>query len=228
MNMNLIYLIVTVLMFISFIIYIGNNQPEKGWKKRFHSIMQVIFFIINLLSLIFIGENTYKPDDTFERCVMVAVYAIPVVIYIISFICYLKKRDIDLVVPWFFYIMCFMAVISMSKLTNSEEVLQEKAKIISYQENQVKSTFINNSVEGIDYVIVKETLDGEVIKDIIKTRTYSEDCDMVKLHLHQNNSQIEEYAIVETYDYYLGFTSKKVREERIYEIYLTDDMYEQK
>lgn len=229
MNMNFVYAVVTLLTFFSFINYINCNEPSKGWVKQIHFIMQVIFFIANLIGLLFINENPYKQENTAITFLMYLLYIIPILIYVIQFFEYMREqKSIDKPVFWAIYLVCFIILLIVPKQINSEKILPEKADILSYSEYEVKSTFLNDSIEGTDYVIVIETSKGEIIKQIIETRTYRENNDIVRLHLHQKNSYIEEYVTKETYLYFIGFTNKQIKEEKIYEIYLTDNMYEQK
>ena len=50
--------------------------------------------------------------------------------------------------------------------------IQEKEKLVSYQEEIVKSSFFNNSVYGIDYVIKKQNSSGGEEDEIIQTKKY--------------------------------------------------------
>ena len=56
--------------------------------------------------------------------------------------------------------------------TGCAGVIQEKEKLVSYQEEIVKSSFFNNSVYGIDYVIKKQNSSGGEEDEIIQTKKY--------------------------------------------------------
>lgn len=234
MIINRIYLLVAILTLVSAMIYIGCNEPNKGLVSRIHSIIQVIFFGCNVLSLVFIEKNLYKQEGGVlknSNLIMVVLYCVPIIVYIIHFICHLleeQRPSTFMTICWATYMMCCVLLISIPKCIDSKEILIERANIISYSENEVKSTFISDSIEGIDYVIVKQSSDGEVTNSIIDTRTYRDNNDIVKLYLHQEKSYIEKYKTVEENFLFFGFFYESEKEEKIYKIYLTDDMYKQK
>lgn len=231
MNTNLFYATVTMLLFLSsFDYHIIQGKPSKGWIKRRHISLQIIFFIVNLLELILINKNPYKQDNIKITFMMYVLYAIPVVLYIIQFYCYKQKKikGCSIIIGWLIYFLIFMLLCASPKKMGSEEILKESNNIISYNENEVKSRFFNNSVEGIDYIIVSESSDGKTEKMIIKTRTYLTKNDEIELYLHQKESRIEEYVTVEKNFYFSGSTKIEEKETKTYKIYLTDDMYKQK
>lgn len=230
MNINLFYTIVAVLLFLSsFNYYVLQEEPDEGWIRWRHNLLQIIFLIVNLLEIVFINKNPYKQDNLKITLMMYVLYIIPVVLYSTQFLCfnYKKTRGDSIQIVWSIYLLIFILLCAFPKEIRSEEILKENNIIVSYDENEVKSTFLNNSIEGIDYIIVLESSNGETVKEILKTRTYLTENDEIKLYLHQKESHIEEYVTVKERLYFLGFT-KREEDKKTYKIYLTDDMYKQK
>lgn len=235
---NAIYLFVAILMFIVWVMNINPGEKHLKSVKRFHFIMQIIFFILNVICLILVRENEFfkysviRNSLTGEKIISIGyiLFGIPIIMYIIDFIIFLIKKDhysnsLLIIIPWAIYVMllfceCYPVCIK------SENVIQEKEKLVSYQEEIVKSSFFNNSVYGIDYVIKKQNSSGGEEDEIIQTKKYK-DTEKVELYLHQENSYIEKYCAVKTNITFWGTKYERIEEEETtYKIYLTDELYE--
>ena len=146
---NAIYLFVAILMFIVWVMNINPGEKHLKSVKRFHFIMQIIFFILNVICLILVRENEFfkysviRNSLTGEKIISIGYILIKKDHY---------SNSLLIIIPWAIYVMllfceCYPVCIK------SENVIQEKEKLVSYQEEIVKSSFFNNSVYGIDYVI---------------------------------------------------------------------------
>lgn len=235
---NVIYFIVAILMFISWTQYFGNESNAGKWNKRFHSIMQIIFFISNVVCLalwrqneywrLAIGKSTTNENVTISMAYIIC--GIPIIIYIIEVICYLLKKKTESVVAilWFIYTVLFTAsVFFVNPCIESKEIIQEHKNVVRYREEVVKSTFLNDSINGIDYMIKQQDLDGREEDNIIKTRTWDDDI-KVEVYPHQKSSYIEKCITEERHITFFGNIYEESKDEILYKIYLSDDMYQSK
>lgn len=234
---NTIYLIVAILMFISWTQYFGNEQQAGIWIKRFYYVMKGVFLISNIIFLIALKKNEYfeyavfKSTNTGEILLSIGyiLFVIPIIIYIVDLISFLLKRKVlsSIYILWIVYLVVLIVSIVYSPCIKSENVIQERESIVSYREEVVKSTFISDSVDGIDYIIKQQNSDGREKDEIIKTRTYKDEV-KVEIYPHQESSYIEKYITVETHIRFFGNVYEKGTDKTIYKIYLTDELYQNK
>lgn len=220
MIMNRIYIIVVILMFVSFMLF--NEGNCKKWKKTFHYVMQWIFFISNVLGLMLININPYTYEKI--KMFMIALYAMPIMIYIVKCICYfLKLEEISLnLFLWIGYIICFIILIITPKYSSSEKVLKSQADVVDYSEIKMLDIF-GKSVIGKNHYIVLKHSDGAETDFDIETRTYKDDT-IVRLYPHQEKAYIKTFSTIEKSNTFFG-TIYEEEKNRVYEIYLTDDIY---
>lgn len=166
----------------------------------------------------------------FLFCLM---YLIPIGVYVVQFVCYLLRKKIDdIVIPFLIYIfLLFIFVVLIQPSIDKSQVIQNEGDITSYKEMIVRSTFINDSIEGKDYIIKYEDENGKEKEEIIKTRTHDSDIvviyhniDIVEIYPHQEEAYFEKYVTVEESISFFGNINEEVLDEVTYKLYLTDDI----
>ena len=224
MIMNRIYIIVAILMFVSFVIYDASNNEGNcnKWKKVFHYVMQWVFFISNVLGLILININPYTYEEV--KIFMIPLYGIPIMIYIVKCICYfLKIEEIWLnTFLWIVYSICLIILIISPKYISSEKILQSQVEVVDYSEIKMLD-ILGKSVIGKKHYIVLKYSDGAEVDFNIETRTYKDDT-IVRVYPHQENAYIKTFSTIEKFNTFFG-TNYQEEKNKIYEVYLTDDIY---
>ena len=222
---NIIYLIVAILTFISWTKYVVNEQLAAGiWTKRFFYVMKVVFLITNIICLALIKHIEYfkfKRQEIYGYIL----FGIPIIIYIVDFISFILKKENILQILWGIYFVLLTLCVFTPPCIKNEDILQESQFIVSCREEIVKSNFLSNSVQGIDYIIKQQNSAGREKEEIIKTRTYKDKVN-VEIYPHQESSYIEKYINVETYISFFGNKFEKNTDKIIYKIYLTDELYQ--
>ena len=222
---NTIYLIVAILTFISWTKYVVNEQLVAEIRtKRFFYVMKVVFLITNIICLALVKHIEYfkfKRPEIFGYIL----FGIPIIIYIVDFISFILKKENILQILWGIYFVLLTLCVFTPSCIKNEDILQESQFIVSYREEIVKSNFLSNSVQGIDYIIKQQNSAGREKEEIIKTRTYKDEVN-VEIYPHQESSYIEKYINVETYISFFGNKFEKNTDKIIYKIYLTDELYQ--
>ena len=133
---NTIYLVVAILMVISWTKYFEKEKQAGIWIKRFHFAMKVIFFISNIICLVLVKQNEYfnhfniKSSITGETLISIGyiLFGIPIIIYIVDFISFLLKRKVLsslIYILWILYWGLFIICLLCSPCIKSEDVIQE-------------------------------------------------------------------------------------------------------
>ena len=232
---NAIYLLVAIFRFCFWAEYLCDEQNVV--MKRLNSVTRVIFLISNIICLMLVKQNEYfnytviRSTNTGEELLSVGyiLFSLPIIIYLIECICFLlKKSDVpSLGVLWMVYVAVLIISIINDPFVKSEDVLTERDNIIDFREEIVKSTFINDSVDGVDYIIKQQDSAGREIRNVIHTRTYKDD-EKVEIYPNQGSSYIEKYVTVETCIGFFGKMHERNTDKITYKIYLTDELYQSK
>lgn len=224
MIMNRIYFIVTILLFVSFMINGESNYDKncKNWKVLFHHVMQCVFLISNVYGLILIDKNPYTYEDI--KIFLISLYILPIIIYGIKFICYfLRIEEINLnIFLWVIYSICLFILIILPKYNGSEKIMKSQVEVVDYSESKIFDV-LDKSVIGKSYCIVLKDSDGGERDFNIQTRTYKDDI-IVKIYPHQEKAYLKIFSTIENFNTFFG-TKYKEEKNKIYEVYLTDDIY---
>ncbi len=117
MKLYFFYIIIAAILFISsFYYHVIQEERSKGTGRLIHHVVQVIFFVANIVCLILAIKSSVKLNNIAITIIMYAFYIIPIVIYIMHFLCYIRKKDsIDTTLGWSLYVLFFLIIGLFSK-----------------------------------------------------------------------------------------------------------------